>query len=111
MQPPVAITHAHGRQVPQANPQFRTLRAHARIPVTRARKPEPRTRPTFTHLVRHTQFPHQQTAAPRLQTFFDNTSCSIFLSRLRSATSCFSFRFSSSSCFSRRNSDTPSPAK
>src|SRR5262245_14619704 len=31
------------------------------------------------------------------------------LSRLRSATNCFRFRFSSSNCFKRRNSPTPIP--
>jgi hypothetical protein len=39
-----------------------------------------------------------------------STSCSIFLSRLRSATSCLRLRFSSSRVRSRRGSAIPSPA-
>ena len=41
---------------------------------------------------------------------FPSTSCSIFLLSLRSATSCLSFRFSSSMIRSRRSSAMPSPA-
>src|SRR5271166_222073 len=40
--------------------------------------------------------------ADRLQSFRRSASCSISLSRLRSATTFRSFEFSSSSCFSRR---------
>jgi len=46
------------------------------------------------------------TAMTKRQSFFASTSCNIALSSVRSATSCFSFRFSSSSCFIRRNSAT-----
>jgi hypothetical protein len=41
--------------------------------------------------------------------FFRRTSCSMTLSRLRSATSCLSLRFSYSSWRSRRSSETPIP--
>jgi hypothetical protein len=40
-----------------------------------------------------------RTAPRRLQNFFLSTSCSIVLSRLRSATNCFNRLFSSWSCF------------
>ena len=49
-------------------------------------------------------------AAPRALKFFESTSCSIFLPRLRSATSCLSFPFSASMIRSRRRSAIPSPA-
>ena len=42
-------------------------------------------------------------------TFFDRTFCRMCLARLRSATSCFSCPFSSSSCFRRLSSPTPRP--
>lgn len=42
-------------------------------------------------------------------TFFAETSCRTCLSKPRSAISCFSCRFSSSSCFSRLSSPTPRP--
>ena len=45
-----------------------------------------------------------------LQNFFENTSCNICLSIVKSATSRFSCRFSSSSCLRRRSSETPSPS-
>ena len=47
--------------------------------------------------------------ASRLHSFFWMTSCSICLSRLRSATMRLSRAFSSSSCFKRRSSLTPRP--
>ena len=45
----------------------------------------------------------------RLYNSFESTSCNICLSRLKSTTNCFSFLFSSSSCFRRRSSGTPRP--
>jgi hypothetical protein len=44
---------------------------------------------------------------PGFQSFFFSTSCNICLSKLRSATICFNFEFSSSSCRRRRSSTTP----
>lgn len=41
--------------------------------------------------------PHERALAQGLQAFFASTSCKITLSKVRSATSCLSFRFSSSS--------------
>jgi hypothetical protein len=43
------------------------------------------------------------------QSFFCSTSCNMILSKLRSATSCLSLRFSSSSWRSLRSSLTPMP--
>src|SRR3954451_20101968 len=51
----------------------------------------------------------QNALAERLQSFFDSTSCSMVLSRLKSATRRFNLTFSSSSCFKRLSSDGPSP--
>jgi len=42
----------------------------------------------------------------RRQSIFARTSCRMCLSRLRSATSCFSLRFSTSICLTRRSSPT-----
>ena len=44
-----------------------------------------------------------------LQSFFLRTSCSICLSRVRSAMICFNLKFSSSSCLSLLSSGTPRP--
>jgi len=52
---------------------------------------------------------HQRTPHCVLQTFFESTSCRMCLSRLRSATGRFNRLFSSRSCLSFRNSETPSP--
>src|ERR1041385_4664247 len=61
-----------------------------------AASPADRYIPLATHLV-------DQLALPdRLQSFRRSASCSISLSRLRSATTLRSFELSSSSCFSRR---------
>jgi site-specific recombinase XerC len=49
------------------------------------------------------------TLLSRRQSLFPKASCSITLSRLKSATRRLSFRFSSSSCFRRRTSATPIP--
>ncbi|QDT24805.1 hypothetical protein Enr10x_00970 [Gimesia panareensis] len=46
----------------------------------------------------------------RASRLFLRTSWSMLLSSLRSATSCLSFRFSSSNCFSLRTSAPPRPA-
>ena len=43
------------------------------------------------------QMAHERLALRGPQSFFDSTSCNMTLSRLRSATSCLSLRFSSSS--------------
>lgn len=53
---------------------------------------------------------HRLALLSRPQNFCFSTSCSISLSRLRSATSFFSRWFSSSSCRRRRSSVTPRPA-
>jgi len=49
-------------------------------------------------------------AADGLHHFFRRASCSIVLSKVRSATSRFNLEFSSSSCSNRRILDTPIPA-
>jgi hypothetical protein len=59
------------------------------------------TGPAFAHGVAGPNLAYQNALLVGLQNFFESTSFSIFLSRLRSATNCFSFRFSSSSCFIR----------
>ncbi|BAK10476.1 hypothetical protein PAJ_0396 [Pantoea ananatis AJ13355] len=53
---------------------------------------------------------HRLALLSRPQNFCFSTSCSISLSRLRSATSFFSCWFSSSGCRRRRSSVTPRPA-
>src|SRR5258705_8604340 len=52
---------------------------------------------------------HQHPFLSRPQNFFLTTSCRMCLSKVRSATSCFSFRFSSSKSRNRRSSLTPIP--
>jgi hypothetical protein len=64
----------------------------------------------LAHAVGALQMAHHLAANGGPDHFRRSTSCNIDLSRVISATSRFSFAFSSSSCFSRRISATPIPA-
>jgi transposase len=96
-----AISREGRRELPIRN----ALVTHRRTPDTDHFAGSP-----LAELVSDLQPLHQSPLADGLQNFFESTSCSIFLSRLRSASSCLSFWFSSSSCFNRRTSATPRPA-
>lgn len=58
--------------------------------------------PTDQHAPVTANLVHQFAIASRPHNFWRMTSCNIYLSKKRSATSLRSFEFSSSSCFNRR---------
>ncbi len=108
-QPTVTPVRTRSRQITQPHPQLLMPGRHVPIPLRGAGKCQHATCPTFADFVAGLQARHRVPAAHRRQGFFRSTSCSVALSSVRSATSCFSRRFSSSNCFSRRISLTPNP--
>src|SRR5690606_27647965 len=106
----VAVMYARCCQVSQSNPQCGPLVADALVTMAGAGKPQSSAGPTLAHGVANLELLDHRSAPSGPYSFPETTSCNIFLSRLKSATSCLSFRFSSSSCFRRRTSATPSPA-
>ena len=109
VQTSVSIADPRMGQVPQSDPQKILPVRRTLISVTRSRQPQRIAGPSLADLISHLGVMHQSPFTDRLQTFFDRTSWSIALSRLKSATRFLSFRFSSSSCFNRRSSATPMP--
>jgi hypothetical protein len=107
--PAVAVMDARGCNLFDARKKRRRVAGNRAVPVQRARHVEQRASLGQAHAVAVTQLVNQRALAGRLQSFFDSTSCSIALSRLRSATSRLSFAFSSSSCRIRRSSEGPTP--
>ena len=83
---------------------------HRLVIITRPVQLHQPERPAFANLISFHQSVSNHFLAPRLYNFFEISSCSMCLSRLRSATSFFKLAFSSSSCFSRLNSLIPMPA-
>src|SRR5438552_3763862 len=55
----------------------------------------------LAHLILHLDVAHDCPKSRRRYQFFESTSFNARLSSVSSATTCFSFRFSSSTCFSR----------
>jgi len=107
--PEIAIARPRCRQITDAQHQRCLIRlvrdvAH-RLPLDAQR----RATAPFAHGMGRLDVRDELASSSRRQSFFDRTSCKMCLSRLRSATSCFSCRFSSSSCFRRLNSPTPRP--
>ncbi len=68
-----------------------------------------RTRPPLAHLERHLEVSDGLAPRDGRHHFFELMSFSMALSSIDSASSLFSFRFSSSRTFSRRASETSSP--
>src|SRR5689334_15418685 len=107
---PIAVAHAGLAYLP--NPQFQfglpgatgLVMVRGRVTQKDAACSSDRYAPLAAHLVNELALPG------RLQSFRRSASCSIALSRERSATTFFSFAFSSSSCFSRRISSGSSPS-
>jgi hypothetical protein len=106
-----AITEANPRRsdLPNAVSKKSLIVAFRPVPMCRPIEPRNRATATLADPISLLQSSDQLAATIRLQSFERTTSCSMTLSRLRSANSCFSLRFSSSSCFSRRTSATPMP--
>ena len=106
----IPVVDSGRHQVSTSNAKLGPRITPAPVAEARSGKSQHPAGPTLGNPIRHLHLPHQNTLHRRPQSFFESTSCNIFLSRLRSATNCFSFLFSSSKVRSRRNSATPSPA-
>lgn len=107
----IPVMHARGGDLLDTHQQRRRI-ARGRpipIPIQRTRHAKQRAGLRQTRSIAITQLIDQHAPTGRLQSFFASTSCSTASSRLRSATSRFSFAFSLSSWRNRRNSDGPSP--
>ena len=98
VQPAVAIPHTTGSQVTKSNPQFSPIVANTHVPMRGTWEAQRSARASLAHAVSGLEPLHHDSSTTGLYTFPEMTSCSIFLSRLRSATSDLSFLFSSSSC-------------
>src|SRR6266436_4663349 len=109
MHPLVAVAHACRCDLLDPVDQRRLVPATCPIVIYRARNHHHRARLGLTRSILRLQVVHQFASACGLQIFRRTTSCSMTLSRLKSATSFLSLVFSSSSCRSRRSSDGPSP--
>src|SRR5262245_13457873 len=105
----VAVAHARGGDLLDAQAQWRLIGRHRAIVVQRTRNHHGTARLGDARAVLHPQVIDQLAFARGPQAFRLSTSCNIALSSERSATRRFSFAFSSSSCFSRRSSEGPSP--
>ena len=89
-----AGTHAYG------SPPFRGVSVHPGvIAMRRSSQPRQPAGVPFAHLVLHFDVTHGCPKSRRHYQFSESTSFSARLSSVSSATTCFSFRFSSSSCF------------
>ena len=102
-----AVAKPHTRlreQLAQALPQHGQGVTPALVPEARATESRSSGRPPLAHLVAPHQVVHHLPLLDGLQNFFETTSCSMALSSDRSATSRFSFTFSSRSCLSSRAS-------
>lgn len=101
-QPAIAEPHAPGRQLFQAGSQFAVpLRFSRPIAMRRSSQSHQPAGVPLAHLVLHLDVAHDCPKSARRYQFFERTSFNARLSSVSSATTCFSFRFSSSSCFSR----------
>jgi hypothetical protein len=89
------------------DPFTRSMKA---IAMARAMHRDHVARSSLTDLKADPHKPHQFPALSGFYNLFRKTSWSMCLSGVRSATSCLSFRFSSSGCRNRRSSATSMPA-
>ena len=107
---PVAVANACLTDLLDPLLQRSLLATPGLVGVERAVDPQRMTRLADRHLPGLPDFIHKLASAGRLQSFFERTSCSMALSRLRSATSRLSLAFSSSSWRNRLTSDGIRPA-
>src|SRR5207248_9890067 len=100
--PPIAKPHPPGRQLFQSRSQFAVPFRFARSITMRcsSQSHQPAGVP-LAHLVLDFHIAHDCPKSRRRYQFFESTSFNARLSSVSSATTCFSFWFSSSSCFSR----------
>ena len=107
--PVIAVAHPGLRDVADAHKQRRLIRPDRPVTYAAPIKGQYGATAPLTDRMARLDVPGNLALPIRPQTFFDKTSCKMCLSKLRSATSRFSWRFSSSSCLSRRSSLTPNP--
>src|SRR5579863_9067510 len=105
----VAVAYSRRGQFSNPSSKRGLIVADRAIAVRRTVESQHRASSALAHPVSPLQLPDQLAPTLRPHNFFCSTSCSISLSSERSATSCLSRRFSSSSCFIRRSSLTASP--
>lgn len=110
MQAAIAVAHARLNQFIQAKPERRLRVAHGSMALESPSETARLTRPTLRNRTSLAEMPNHFATTNGLHFNFRRASCSMILSRIRSAISRFSFEFSSSSCFCRRISATPIPA-
>src|SRR5882724_6844967 len=97
----IAEAHPPPRQFLQALPQFAVVPCFPLpVPLGRSCQAHQPAGVPFAHLVLLHRVTRGCPKSRRLYQFFESTSFSARLSNVKSATTCFSFRFSSSSCFS-----------
>lgn len=106
MEPPIAVPYPHGCQFPQALAQGCLISDLTAVATTRAGYSRHPAGTPLTDAEADPEELHHGTLLGRLHPLFRNTSCSNRLSTVRSATSCLSRRFSSSTSPSRRSSAT-----
>jgi len=97
MDTPIAVTHARLADLLDPLPEGGLIAAPGCVGVERPIDLQSRAGPSYRDLPGRSHLIHQPAPTIRPQSFFASTSCSIALSRERSATSRFSFAFSSSS--------------
>src|SRR5512143_640051 len=105
----VAVPDPNRSNLLDPHPQCRLIVHKTPISMRRTSNTKNFTGPPLTDSKTLLQICHQSPPGGRLYNFFESTSCNIHLSRLRSATICFSLRFSSSNCFRRLSSLMPKP--
>src|ERR1700704_295321 len=101
MQSPVSVSRFLARQIHQLLSQHRVVIRLGFVTITAAIECDELAGPTLAHPELLAGERHIGPHAGKLHPFFRITAFSTSLSRLRSATRCFSRRFSSSSPFSR----------
>src|SRR5580658_8200903 len=94
----ISIAHPGLCYFPHAHPQCCPCLPATLVAMCRSSQGQDTARVPFAHLIVLFQILHYRATTRGLQNFFRNTSCSIVLSSVSSATSCFSFVFSSRSC-------------
>src|SRR5690606_26517986 len=108
-QPPVFEARPLGCQLAQSRPQRLLGRPPVAIADRGARRPGHPARPPLREVVPLLQVGHHLAPRGGRHRLFATTSFSAALSSVSSRSSCFSLRFSSSSCLRRRSWLTSSP--
>src|SRR5262249_45691363 len=98
VQSSIAIADPHTCQLAQTHTERRLVIGAAAIPIRAPMAPDHPACSPFTYAKADAHEVHQRLLLRRLYSFFRSTSWSMCRSKVRSATSCFRRRFSSSNC-------------